>query len=180
VTQADNNYGETTRRMTDLPNPSQYKRERAQERRYSGVDNYGKEAERKISNQTNHHLHQRVSAEQEHEYLRSNLTLYERRQSTPAGFKYKSSIYETLNKLTLSSLSNSSGDLEQPVGSAIKSGHKEIERIFSREEDSEELEEFCLNDLNCPNSSTVQCGCGLISCPCCNLLMNLQMTTSKY
>ena len=65
-------------------------------------DNYGKEAERKIANQTTHHLHQRAPAETEQEYLRSKVTLYERRQSTPAGFKYKSSIYESLNKLTLS------------------------------------------------------------------------------
>ena len=28
--------------------------------------------------------------------------------------------------------------------------------------------------------SCLQCGCGLISCPCCNLLMNLEMTTPKY
>ena len=38
----------------------------------------------------------------------------------------------------------------------LRASFQEIERIFSREEDSEELEEFCLNDLNCPNSSTVQ------------------------
>ena len=38
----------------------------------------------------------------------------------------------------------------------LSTSFQEIERIFSRDEDSEELEEFCLNDLNCPNSSTVQ------------------------
>ena len=35
--QSDNKYDETSRRMADLPNPSQYQRDRTEERRYSGV-----------------------------------------------------------------------------------------------------------------------------------------------
>ena len=40
MTQSDHNYGETSRRMTDLPNSTQYQRERSEDRRYSGVGKY--------------------------------------------------------------------------------------------------------------------------------------------
>lgn len=108
--------------------------------------------------------------------LMSRPRLRDRRLSTPVMY-----LTESLNKLALSSLSNSSGDLDTggPT-SHIKSGHKEIQRVFSSDEETDMLENFHLNGLNCPNSSTTQCGCGLISCPCCNLLMNLEMTSKDY
>jgi len=110
--------------------------------------------------------------------------LRDRRRSTPAisfsakpVIKHCPTLSESFNRLALGSLNDSSGDLDLTNGIAIRSGHKEIERIFSSEEDNEsERKSFQLNQLNCPNLSTVQCGCGLINCPCCNLMMNLEMT----
>lgn len=120
-------------------------------------------------------LSSRLTHEEPDVYLMMSRSsrLRDRRQSTPVMY-----LTESLNKLALSSLSNSSGELDAELGpgaSHIKSGHKEIERIFSSDEDK--IGSFHLNDLNCPNSSTTQCGCGLISCPCCNLLMNLEISS---
>ena len=37
-------------------------------------------------------------------------------------------------------------------------------------------ESISINMLNAPGDSTVQCDCGHINCPLCNLMMNLELT----
>jgi len=114
-----------------------------------------KELEHSVTNQRPA-LSARLTNEEPEMYLMMSRSsrLSDRRQSTPVMY-----LTESLNKLALSSLSNSSGELDVSLGpgaSHIKSGHKEIERIFSSDEDTEKLGSFHLNDLNCPNSSTTQ------------------------
>ena len=36
-----------------------------------------------------------------------------------------------------------------------------------------------INIVNAPNDSLVQCGCGHIDCPMCNLMLNLKLTEPK-
>ena len=40
-------------------------------------------------------------------------------------------------------------------------------------------ESISINLLNAPGDSTVQCDCGHINCPFCNLMMNLELTDTS-
>ena len=39
---------------------------------------------------------------------------------------------------------------------------------------------FAINLVNAPDDSLVQCDCGHINCPMCNLMMNLELTEPTW
>jgi len=78
----------------------------------------------------------------------------------------------SLQKLNISGLNPSSSDLR--VNTVI-SGHQNIGTLFGSNSMTHP-ESISINMLNAPGDSTVQCDCGHINCPLCNLMMNLELT----
>jgi len=78
----------------------------------------------------------------------------------------------SLNKLSISGLNPSSSDLRS---NTIISGHQNIGTLFAPN-NMTYPESISINLLNAPGDSTVQCDCGHINCPFCNLMMNLELT----
>ncbi|XP_023323555.1 uncharacterized protein LOC111697697 [Eurytemora carolleeae] len=102
----------------------------------------------------------------------------QRRKSTPAIYLLENqtseqTLSESISRLAIGTLNASSSDISQ---NPIRSGHRDIGSLFSSEDMSMDDGYLRLNLLNCPNTSTLQCDCGHINCPCCNLLMNLEVT----
>lgn len=78
----------------------------------------------------------------------------------------------SLQKLNISGLNPSSSDMR--VNTVI-SGHQNIGTLFGPNSMTHP-ESISINMLNAPGDSTVQCDCGHINCPLCNLMMNLELT----
>lgn len=55
------------------------------------------------------------------------------------------------------------------------SGHQEIRTLYEAN-NVVYPESVSVNLMNAPGNSTMQCDCGHINCPFCNLMMNLELT----
>ena len=66
----------------------------------------------------------------------------------------------------------SSTDLRE---NTVISGHQEIRTLYEAN-NVVYPESVSVNLMNAPGNSTMQCDCGHINCPFCNLMMNLELT----
>jgi len=57
----------------------------------------------------------------------------------------------------------------------VRSGHQEIQTLYAAN-NVNYPDSISINLVNAPDNSTVQCDCGHINCPLCNLMMNLELT----
>ncbi|XP_023341903.1 uncharacterized protein LOC111711715 [Eurytemora carolleeae] len=89
-----------------------------------------------------------------------------RRISEPAADTVSTQSPRKIQMKTISSLLNSSTSTILNVSSHLESSADSD--VFTTESSP--------NMMNAPNNSTVQCFCGDISCPFCNLLLNLELT----
>lgn len=61
----------------------------------------------------------------------------------------------------------------------VISGHQEIRTLYAPN-NVVYPDSISVNLINAPGNSTVQCDCGHINCPLCNLLMNLELSEQFY
>lgn len=90
------------------------------------------------------------------------------------------------SRINIGALMVSSKDLRQAgaegAGAGIWSSSAALQTGTADLEDCYNLSgtltgsQYQMNKMSCPNDSTLQCYCGHIDCPCCNLLMNLEIT----
>jgi len=57
----------------------------------------------------------------------------------------------------------------------VRSGHAEIGTLYAANDVTYPPERVSVNLVNAPEDSLLQCDCGHINCPLCNLLMNLEL-----
>lgn len=107
---------------------------------------------------------------QHHKNHRKNRQSYDDCLDQDQGSRSSSS--GSLQKLNISGLNPSSSDMR--VNTVI-SGHQNIGTLFGPNSMTHP-ESISINMLNAPGDSTVQCDCGHINCPLCNLMMNLELT----
>ena len=70
-------------------------------------------------------------------------------------------------------LSFSSTDIRE---NTVRSGHQNIRTLYAPNNVTYPPEAMSINLVNAPDNSLVQCDCGHINCPLCNLMMNLELT----
>ena len=70
--------------------------------------------------------------------------------------------------LFISGLSTLTEELSIRKTEAVSSPFEQYDNLYS------------INMVNAPDNSTVQCDCGHINCPMCNLLMNLELTEPTW
>ena len=78
----------------------------------------------------------------------------------------------SLQQLAISGLNCSSTDVRE---NTLRSGHSAIQTLYAAN-DVTYPESISINLCNAPDNSTMQCDCGHINCPMCNLMMNLELT----
>lgn len=78
----------------------------------------------------------------------------------------------SLQQLAISGLNCSSTDVRE---NTLRSGHSAIQTLYAAN-DVTYPESISINLCNAPDNSTMQCDCGHINCPLCNLMMNLELT----
>ncbi len=61
----------------------------------------------------------------------------------------------------------------------VISGHQEIRTLFAPN-NVVYPDSISVNLVNAPGNSTVQCDCGHINCPLCNLMMNLELSEQTF
>ncbi|TRY70460.1 hypothetical protein TCAL_17335 [Tigriopus californicus] len=83
-----------------------------------------------------------------------------------------SSGHGSLSQLAISGLNCSSTDMREHT---LRSGHQQIQTLYAANNVTYP-ESISINMCNAPDDSTVQCDCGHINCPLCNLMMNLELT----
>ena len=85
----------------------------------------------------------------------------------------KLSMSSSLHQLYISGLNTSSTDMRSEH--TVRSGHQEIQTLYAANNVTYP-DSISINLVNAPDNSTVQCDCGHINCPLCNLMMNLELT----
>lgn len=83
-----------------------------------------------------------------------------------------SSGHGSLNQLSIAGLNASSTDIRE---NTVRSGHQDIGTLYAPNNVTYP-ENISINLVNAPDNSTMQCGCGHINCPLCNLMMSLELT----
>ena len=58
----------------------------------------------------------------------------------------------------------------------MRSGHLEFGTLWASNDSQVGRQPMMVNVVNAPNNSTLQCGCENISCPFCNLMLNIERT----
>ena len=77
-----------------------------------------------------------------------------------------------MQQLAIGGLNASSTDIREHT---VRSGHQNIRTLYAPNNVTYP-ENISINLVNAPDNSTVQCDCGHINCPLCNLMMNLELT----
>ncbi len=95
----------------------------------------------------------------------------ERERFLLSSFNSRLQDYRTV--LDLLPLCISSTDIRE---NTVRSGHQHIGTLYAPNNVTYPPERVSINLVNAPDDSTLQCDCGHINCPLCNLMMNLEMT----
>ena len=80
----------------------------------------------------------------------------------------------SMHQLYISGLNTSSTDVRGE--GSVRSGHQEIQTLYAANNVTYPVDSISINLVNAPDNSTVQCDCGHINCPLCNLMMNLELS----
>ena len=65
----------------------------------------------------------------------------------------------------------------QPAGASadiVRSGHLELNPLWASNDSKVGRQPVSVNMVNAPNASTIQCGCDMIGCPMCNLMLSIE------